>query len=467
MRLPFGWELRRVEKAASQLFPVDNRAGWWPLVREPFTGAWQRNEEVRVDTAMSFSAVYACISLIAADIGKMGLELLERTDEGRDIWVPVTSPAFSPVLRKPNRYQTRIKFFESWVLSKLTNGNAYILKQRDDRQVVTSLYVLDPLRTKPLVAPDGSVWYQLSRDHLAGVEEDNLIIPASEIIHDVMSAVYHPLCGVSPIQAAALAISGGVNIQRQSSAFFRNGSKPGGLLLAPGEISEADVERVRSMWEHKFSGDNFGRIAVLGSGLQYETVAITAHDAQLIEQLKLSAETVCSCFHVPAYMVGIGELPTFDNIEALNQHYYQQCLQTLIESIELSLDEGLGLTEVSGRTLGVGFNQDDLLRMDSPAKTKAWGDLRRAGIATPNEARAQFDLPPLTGGDDVYMQEQEFGLAAHARRNALDDPFAKDSSASAAPKPTAASQGEERAALARAIFEKCLTGLPNVRLTYH
>jgi hypothetical protein len=32
-------------------------------------------------------------------------------------------------------------------------------------------------------------------------------------------------------------------------------------------------------------------------------------------------------------------------------------------------------------------------------------------------------MPPLTGGDDVYMQEQEFGLAAHARRNLMPDPF--------------------------------------------
>jgi phage portal protein BeeE len=50
----------------------------------------------------------------------------------KGIWTETDSPAFSPVLRKPNRYQNRIQFWESWILSKLTRGNAYVLKERDN-----------------------------------------------------------------------------------------------------------------------------------------------------------------------------------------------------------------------------------------------------------------------------------------------------------------------------------------------
>ncbi len=57
----------------------------------------------------------------------------------------------------------------------------------------------------------------------------------------------------------------------------------------------------------------------------------------------MTAQIVCSVFHVPAYKVGIGELPTHDNIEAQDQQYYSQCLQSLIESIELLLDEAFEL----------------------------------------------------------------------------------------------------------------------------
>jgi hypothetical protein len=40
----FGLEITRAQKTLS---PPDSRGSWWPVVREPFSGAWQRNEETR------------------------------------------------------------------------------------------------------------------------------------------------------------------------------------------------------------------------------------------------------------------------------------------------------------------------------------------------------------------------------------------------------------------------------------
>ena len=77
----------------------------------------------------------------AADVAKMRLKLMQPEDE---VWKETTVPAFSPVLNKPNRFQTRIQFYESWIISKLRAGNAYVLKERDQRNVVVALYVLDP-----------------------------------------------------------------------------------------------------------------------------------------------------------------------------------------------------------------------------------------------------------------------------------------------------------------------------------
>jgi HK97 family phage portal protein len=396
------------------------------VVREPFTGAWQLNQEVNPQTVLSYSAVFACVALIAQDIGKLGLRLVEQDDDG--IWTETTAAAFSPVLRKPNRYQTRIKFIEQWLLSKLMWGNAYILKQRDASGIVRGLYVLNPTRVYVLIAPDGSVYYELLRDNLASLtewpaSEGGIVAPASEIIHDPMICLYHPLIGVTPIYACGLAATQGLAIQNNSAAFFTNKSSPGGILTAPGAISDETAARLKTTWETNFGGQNYGRVALVGDGLTYEPMAVNANDAQMIEQLKWSAETVCSCFHVPAFMVGIGAPPTYTNIEALNQQYYSQCLQSLIENLELSLDEGLGLVDVPNHTYGTEFDLDDLLRMDTTTKTAAAKDGVSAGCLSPNEARKRyFDLGPVEGGDTPYLQQQEFSLAALAKRDAAD-PF--------------------------------------------
>jgi HK97 family phage portal protein len=296
--------------------------------------------------------------------------------------------------------------------SKLVHGNTYVLKGRDRRGIVTALYILDPTRVRPLVADDGSVYYELCRDNLSNLQDDRLVVPAKEIIHDVMVPLYHPLCGVSPIAACGLPATQGLAIQNNSTRFFQNGGRPGGIITAPGYINEEMAQRLKAHWESSYSGENMGRTAVLGDGLQYQPIVMSNTDAQLVEQLRMTAETVCSAFHVPAHMVGVGPAPTYNNIEALNQEYYSQCLQAHIESIELLLDEGLELP----KPYGTEFDLDGLLRMDSKTKAEAARQAIQSGVA-PNEIRKKyFDLGPVAGGETPYLQEQQWPLRHLAER---------------------------------------------------
>lgn len=425
----FGREIIFRKATPGNLLSAPGDRGWFPVIREPYTGAWQRGAELRSETLITYHAVYACVTLIASDIGKLRLRLVEQ--DKNTIWNEVerNSP-YWPVIRKPNRFQNRIKFFEQWMVSKLLHGNAYILKQRNGANVVEALYVLDPLRTKPLIAPDGQVFYEVSRDNLSGIEYDTITIPASEVIHDVMVPLYHPLCGVSPLTACGIAAAQGLAIQSHSRKFFANGAQPSGILTSPNEIDDETATRFKQAWEEKYTGDNAGRVAVLGGGLKYEAMSMKSTDAQMLEQLKWSAETVCSAFHVPPYMIGVGTMPTYNNIEALNAQYYTQCLQSHIESIELLLDEGLGLTTVPSKVYGTEFDLDDLLRMD--AKTMAEAEDKLRNIKTPNESRRRLNLKPVPGGDAVYRQQQDYSVEALAKRDASDDPFA---SKTPAPKP--------------------------------
>jgi HK97 family phage portal protein len=409
------------------------------IVREPFTGAWQRNVQVDTTSILTYPAVFRCISLISSDIGKMRMRLVWKDSNG--IWqeVEANSP-FWPVLRKPNRHQNRIQFYSSWVESKLIHGNTYALKDRDARGVVSTLYVLDPTRVTVLVAPNGDVYYELRSDYLSAVPDQTITVPAREIIHDRWNTIHHPLVGTSPIHAAGVPAAQGLKIQEQSTKFFASGANPGGVLTAPGFINEETAARLKDYWDTNYGsgGPNVGRVAVLGDGLKYEPMMMSATDAQLLEQLKWSAETVCSVFGVPPHKVGIGQPPTYTNIEALNAQYYADCLQIHIESIELCLDEGLELGRNSeGRILGTEFDLDDLLRMDSKTQMDVQQAGVRSGIFSPNEARYRFNLKPAEGGDSPYMQQQQFSLEALAERDA-NKPFAKPARP-ALPPPAAAS----------------------------
>jgi HK97 family phage portal protein len=421
--IPFTGEKQKALSSVSE-----GRGGWFPIVREPFAGAWQRNVSINTDTAASFHADFACKTLIARDIAKLRIKLVEK--DADDIWSETTNPAFSPVLRRPNNYQTRNQFVECWALSKLSRGNTYVLKERDNRQVVTGLHVLDPTRVQPLVSDDGAVFYRLSSDNLAGIGD--VIVPAREIIHDRFNCLFHPLVGTPPVFASGLSSMLGLNAQRASALLFENSSTPGGIITAPGEISDVQQTRFKEQWETRFGGANYGRVAVLGGGLKYEKVSMTHVEGQLIENLKWSAEVVCSVYHVPPYKVGVGALPSYNNVQALNVEYYSQALQSHIEEIEELLDYGLGIGWGDG--LGTEFDTETLLRMDSVTQVTMLRDAVGAGVMSPNEGRGKLDLKPVDGGESPYLQQQNYSLAALAKRDAQDDPFASKTPA-APPQP--------------------------------
>lgn len=446
----------RLEEKQIALQPLSGRGGWWPIsIREPYTGAWQRNDDIRMDTALSFSAVFACTTLIMSDTGKVALRLVEEDSDG--IWSPVENPAYSPVLRRPNRYQNIAQFKETWTASKLNSGNVYVLKVRDARRVVIAMYVLDPLRVTPLVTQDGAVYYELKRDDISGLPQEVVTVPASEIIHDRMNCLFHPLVGLSPIFACALTARQGLAIQNNSSKLFSNGSIPGGILTAPTEITDDQATRLKDYWDTNFTGDNVGKVAVLGNGLKYEGMAWNAVDMQLIEQLKLTGETVCTAYRVPPYIVDIGPPPPYANAEPVIQKYYSQCLQSHWTQMEMSLDEGLGLGKQFGNAYGTEFDPDDLIWMDAAAKAKASQD--STGTLSPNEQRKRFyAAKPIKGGDSPMVQQQFYSLAALAERDA-DKPFAKPAAPAApAPQPAddAAAADEQMAASLPGLLRKAL-----------
>lgn len=411
-----GFTLTRTKAIPPTLSNVDNRGGWWPIIREALAGNWQSNVTVEIANVLTYSPVYACIRLISSDIGKLPIRLMRQNDT-TGVWTETESAAFSPVLRKPNRYQTRIKFFQFWLTSKLIHGNTYVLKERDQRGVVRYLYILDPTRVRPLVAPDGSVYYQLQGDQLSGLQ-DAVTVPASEIIHDVHVQLYHPLVGISPISACGVAAVEALRIQDQSATFFGNGSKPGGVLTAPGHIAQETADRLKAVWDSNFTGTNAGKVAVLGDGLKYEQMAVNAHDAQLIEQLKWTAEDVCQAFGVPPYKINVGPPPNYNNIQALDIQYYSQCLQELIENIEECLDLGLGLApdKIDGVRLGVEFDRSELLQMDTAGRMDAATKSISSGLS-PNEVRKRYhDVGPVPGGEIPFMQEQNWPIQQLAMR---------------------------------------------------
>jgi HK97 family phage portal protein len=406
-----------------------NDRGWFRVL-ESYAGAWQENVEVSLDGVLRHPTVFSCVTLIAFDVAKLRLRLVEEV--APDVWSEIENQAFSPVLRQPNRYQTRIQFYVTWMISKLIHGNTYVLLQRDARSVVVAQYVLDPNLVRALVAPDGSVFYEVKRDNLSGQQADVIIIPASEIVHDTYAPIYHHLVGVSPIHAIGVSATHSQHMQANAANFHANSAMPGGTLTAPGTIPQPTADRLKTEWTTNYGGENAGKVAILGDGLKYEPLKfMSADDAQVVEQLNWSDQKICSAYHVPGFKIGVGDFPPYNTSVELNQDYYGTCVQIHLESIELLQDRALGLSagKIDGRRIGTEFDIDGLVRMNPAAQITAESEAVKGSLKKINEARRKLNLPPVEGGDTIWAQQQNYSIEALAERD-RNDPFAKPAPAS-------------------------------------
>lgn len=461
MRIQIGrrFDLTVKRKAHDLITHVPTSRGWFNIasIKEGFAGAWQRSVVTPVQDSLQHPTFWSCVTLISSDIAKCCFYLTKEDDDG--IYSDVDVAAFSPVLRKPNHYQNRIQFNEQWAQSKLCHGNTLVLKGRDRRGVVDSLYILDWTRCKPMVSPRGQVYYALSTDQLAADALDalrdgtndrgdgNVIVPAREVIHDRWNTFYHPLVGLSPIYASGHLALHGLKIVGNSMRLASQGFQPGGVVTSAEVISQDNIDKFEKLWEDNYAGpENTGKIVVLGGGLKFEKPPVmTAVDAEIIKQLNWDDEKICSTLHVPGFMVGVGGAPNYNNIESLKLQYYSQCLQIHIESMELGLGEGLGAVD-AGYEIEADV-EEAILRMDLATRTKIEADGIKGGLSTVNEGRKALNKKPKKGGDVIYLQEQDHSIEWLAARDAQGPPpptAARPPAQSVAP---AAPKGIDRDAL--------------------
>jgi HK97 family phage portal protein len=375
------------------------------LVREPFPGAWQQNLTTPAPPPLlSFSAVYGCVNIISSDIAKLPIKLWRKQAKGGRKLAD-DHPIYA-LLQNPNPYQTHVDFFAYFYVSLLLAGNVYILCGRDERGVINRMDVLNPYYVRPLVADTGDVYYQIgssaSLPLVTDFPQDGAIVPAREVIHHRIMCVDHPLVGVTPLYAAAMSATVGLRANTASAEFFSNMARPSGVLTAPGKVSKELADRLRTEWDQNYGPGRWGKTAMLGDGLKWERITLSAVDSQLIELLKWGVSDVARVYRVPSFLLGELEKVTYRNSETLMRTYYSGCLQYHIEATEARFDTAFRLA----KDIEIEFDIDAILRTDLDVRFTAYKEGIQSGFLTINEARAQEGLINVEGGDEPMMQVQ-------------------------------------------------------------
>jgi HK97 family phage portal protein len=398
----------KLRQAVVQAVPKRLRA-----VFDFVTGAWQ------TDTAYTGTqlpemdaAVFACRRAIAEDVGKMSLGIIGRTvTKWGDLWLP-TKHKYAVLLAKPNSYETRTQFIIHWLLMLMDHGNTIVYKQRDRAtRTITALHVMPSSLVTTLVDDEtGLVFYHLPAWPLAGIPED-VIVPATDIIHDRYLPIIHPLVGTAPLLVAATYASINHKSAQMVLRAVSNNGIPAGVLEVVGDYTEEQLNTIRTRWDALRTA---GSTAVVTTGVKFHALTNKATDMQSAELWKMSNSEVHLAFGVPEWRTTQSQVPGNARAsESAQLGYYAQTLQPRIENIEALLGDGLGL----GEEFGANFDVESLYRLDIKTQVEVVNTAVKASVYAPNDGRVRMGLTPVDGGEEPLGQMQYWPLSKLAQRD--------------------------------------------------
>jgi HK97 family phage portal protein len=395
LRRAFGWG---APEGAFRPGPYMLRDGWLPA-GSPWN-FWQLGQNVQPYGARS-AVLEACISAYSQTVPMCPGDHWRRLDNGgRE---RVTNSALSRIMRRPNDYQSISDFLLNLTRRLYEQGNAYAVATRNSRFEITELHLM---RTGTgTVAEDGSIYYSLSGNEIVARRLDlSGGVPARDVLHVRLHTPRHPLRGESPIAAAALDLAMGNAALQQQVAFYLNQSRPSFILQTDLTMSKEQVEDLDRRWQERSSGENAGKTMIATHGLKAQPIQTTAVDAQLAEMLRLTDQAIALALRIPLQILGIGGT-TYSSTELLMQSWIATGLGFTLNHIEESFGQLFGLRGVPDEYLEL----DTRALLRSAYRERIEGLARGviSGIYSPDEARAQEDLPAVPGGHGAEPRVQQ------------------------------------------------------------
>ena len=170
------------------------------------------------------------------------------------------------LLRSPSPGSTSADLFSQVMVHLNVYGDAFIGKYRSEGMIV-QLGLLHPQRVQVELRGQRIV-YTLSHDNGRQTEHS-----VEDILHiKAMSA--DGLRGLSLVAQCRLALSLSSNLQEHARQYFEHGSRPSGILTAPGAGGAEQLQRVAEVWGVKHPAvENRHRVAVLAGDVSFTPIA--------------------------------------------------------------------------------------------------------------------------------------------------------------------------------------------------
>ncbi|MEM9580186.1 MAG: phage portal protein [Pseudomonadota bacterium] len=300
------------------------------------------------------------------------------------------------LLAAPNAAQARAEFLEALFGQLLLSGDAYVEAVASETGSPHELHVLRSDRMRVVPGADG---WPAAYEYAVGARKARFDV----------SGVVAPIChiksfhpqddhyGLSPMQAAAVALDVHNSASRWSKALLDNAARPSGAMVykgsdGQGSLSEEQYRRLQDEMESHHQGAvNAGRPMLLEGGLDWKPMGFSPSDMEFQKTKEAAAREIALAFGVPPMLLGIPGDATYANYAEANRAFYRLTVLPLAARVTAAVSAWLASFTGEAVELRPDLDQVPALAAE---RDQLWGRISDADFLTDAEKRQLLGLPP-------------------------------------------------------------------------
>jgi HK97 family phage portal protein len=260
-------------------------------------------------------------------------------------------------------------------------GNAYWHIRRGPRGIV-NITNLHPSDVSVSTDETGKIYYLYKSKRYSSADIKHL-----KLYHNASSTA---LLGEGPLQRHKSVLRSALDLHNYADNWFRQAAVPTGTLTTS-EFLSADVAKQNK--EAFIASQQERSVAVLSSGLKYDTIALSPEQAQFLENQKFITRQIAMMFGVPTMYLGMGiegQGMTYVNGNEDRAKLFQDGLQQYIVRIQQAI------TDLLPRGQYAEFNLTEFLRPNTKTRYESYAIGLSNNFLTVNEVREMEGMSEIT-----------------------------------------------------------------------
>ena len=347
--------------------------------------------------------LHAVISFLADSVAQLPLKVYIRDGEAerrRD-----RNSTAAKLLWRPNPDQTAYEFINSFMIEYFLMGEVFLwLLPNPDSDSGYQLRVI----------PREWVREQKSRTNYAPSQlivsagNGTIKIEKDEFVTLRMYSPGNPGGSQSPISALKQTLMEQIQADRFRTEVWSSSGRFNAYITRPKDVEPWDDEQrakfataFREAWGK--DGENRGKMPLLEDGMEIKPYQFNAQQAQFAETKQLSREDVAAAYHINPSLIWHTSTQTYASAKDNARALYADCLGPILQMIQQRFNSFLLPMVGAAPNTYVEFDLTEKLKGSFEERASILQSAVGGPWMTRNEARADNNLPPIDGGDELIV----------------------------------------------------------------